>query len=1556
MKIKGKLLFAGLSLLALLGFVFAPLNGIGEFLSINTNASVNQYSITLNSQNAVSTNGDHTLYSPTGGAVKFTYSGASSSSGNHVALASGGTIVNKDIIHSIEQFRAVFTGSLQARVAYVTNSWGEYFDLVSGQTLNLNSYPYYIEIKATANTVLESAYIQYTCLINDDAEEQDTSSSYDITFKAAGSDSSTALTNSNIANQVTSGSSYISSFSDVTKVYEGANGLKLGSSSAIGSFKVYFNNSNVSESITTVDFTVAKYGSDTGTLDIYVNGSNTKSVSITPSAGTGSVTVNANLTSLEIKTSTKRAYLIGMSLNYGSTVEPGVPSRDEIGFSATDANKNNYTTNSVFDNDNGLNVLAKFSDGTTESLVKGNSGYSYVVRDSLNNVVDTSINFASEGDYSVTISYKEYVPVIINFTVGEYVYILDITPSMNVVSFTTADRLSDHLTGNLSATVSFSNGSSTDIAYSSFASKGIGVYLFTPKGFTYEQNTPFGSAGNWKVQVYSLEDRNINGEIQITVNAIPVQTITLNESSYTLVVDGTLQLTTTINPNNVTNDSVYWSSNNEDVATVSETGLVTAIAVGGATITATAADGSGVMATCSITVNAKPAVSEYEINATVNTQITTSSTSSVVFSEDPVTVTISKSSSGTNANNYIPNTYSHTRVYTSQRFTISADGNPISEIVIHGNSAKGVGGFTGATWTNADMSYDGYEVTLIPNDPESDVYCSITATSSFTGVTVKVGGGEPESPIYPTAIALSSSKNSIAIGETTQLTTTYTPAETNVKNIAYSSSNNSVATVSAEGLITGVGEGNATITATAEAANSETVQSTFNVTVTPVAVTSISLNTNSTTVKAGKTVTLEPTILPANATNKNVIWSTSNNTIASVSNGVVTGVSVGNATITATTQDGNKTASCVVSVTAGGVSSSWELVTDDASLEAGDVLVLASSAHEVVNGDISSQIFTDVTSTFSQDKTEITELSENAVTLTLGGSVGEWTFANEEGELLGATAVKKLAWDSGTTTWSISIFNGNATIQNTQQSYGKFLYNSSSPRFTTYSSSPTATMVLPQLYRGGTAEPIDPTGLILNPTSIELAPGGSKTISTSFVPSNANQNKDITWTTSNSNVATVSNGTVSISNSATEGQSATITATLTNIPAISATCSISVVASTLDDHTVMIYMCGADLESGTDNNGNVPSASNAAGYASSDLDEILKVAGQPDDVNIIIETGGANIWQSGHSYSISNTKLERWHVENKSLVKDDSLTYASMGLTSTFQSFVEWGLRNYPAERTGIILWNHGGGMHGVCYDEKKSDDALQSNEIKNAVKSAFTSTGRSTNDKLEWIGYDACLMAVQDIAEFNSTYFNYQISSEESEAGYGWDYDNWVDNLYNKQSTTAILKEICDTFIKDNGGVSSNGDQTLSYLDLSYISAYKTAWENMAVQLKTKLTNNNKTTFNNAIINNVKHYADSDYDYFCLFDAKDFINKLASASAFSSFRIDSSYTTAVLNAHSNLVAYSTAQKGAGNSYGICMYWTNNSTYSYISGIYTSTYTNFSEWQSLCSTYGTYRQ
>lgn len=144
----------------------------------------------------------------------------------------------------------------------------------------------------------------------------------------------------------------------------------------------------------------------------------------------------------------------------------------------------------------------------------------------------------------------------------------------------------------------------------------------------------------------------------------------------------------------------------------------------------------------------------------------------------------------------------------------------------------------------------------------------------------------------------------------------------------------------------------------------------------------------------------------------------------------------------------------------------WTLVTDASTLAAGDLLVMACTSKGATAGDISSQIMGSVSSTFSDNK--ISSLGEGTVQLTLGGSTGAWTLSNGN-KKLGATAVKKIAWDNGTQTWSISISDGNATIQNGTESYGRFLYNANNPRFTTYTSNATAAMLLPQLYRKGAA-------------------------------------------------------------------------------------------------------------------------------------------------------------------------------------------------------------------------------------------------------------------------------------------------------------------------------------------------------------------------------------------------------------------------------------------------------------------------------------------------------
>ena len=77
---------------------------------------------------------------------------------------------------------------------------------------------------------------------------------------------------------------------------------------------------------------------------------------------------------------------------------------------------------------------------------------------------------------------------------------------------------------------------------------------------------------------------------------------------------------------------------------------------------------------------------------------------------------------------------------------------------------------------------------------------------------------------------------------------------------------------------------------------------------------SVALNSQNEELKIGETTTLVATVMPSNATNKNVVWSSDNTNVATVNNGVVTAVGEGSANITVTTVDGNKTAVCKITV------------------------------------------------------------------------------------------------------------------------------------------------------------------------------------------------------------------------------------------------------------------------------------------------------------------------------------------------------------------------------------------------------------------------------------------------------------------------------------------------------------------------------------------------------------------------------------------------------------------------------------------------------------------
>ncbi|EFB6209070.1 Ig domain-containing protein [Escherichia coli] len=153
---------------------------------------------------------------------------------------------------------------------------------------------------------------------------------------------------------------------------------------------------------------------------------------------------------------------------------------------------------------------------------------------------------------------------------------------------------------------------------------------------------------------------------------------------------------------------------------------------------------------------------------------------------------------------------------------------------------------------------------------------------------------------------------SIMVGETVQLSAGITMSKS-VSSFTWESDNDRIATVNDSGLVTGVNPGKVNITAT----DRETqLSASVEVTVNPIAVQSVTLTPNSTSIEKGNTVNLTANIQPSNATNKAVTWTSKNEDKATVDqSGNVTGVEVGTAIIEVTTEDGGKKTTATVEVT-----------------------------------------------------------------------------------------------------------------------------------------------------------------------------------------------------------------------------------------------------------------------------------------------------------------------------------------------------------------------------------------------------------------------------------------------------------------------------------------------------------------------------------------------------------------------------------------------------------------------------------------------------------------
>ena len=249
--------------------------------------------------------------------------------------------------------------------------------------------------------------------------------------------------------------------------------------------------------------------------------------------------------------------------------------------------------------------------------------------------------------------------------------------------------------------------------------------------------------------------------------------------------------------------------------------------------------------------------------------------------------------------------------------------------------------------------------------------------------------------------------------------------------------------------------------------------------------------------------------------------------------------------------------------------------------------------------------------------------------------------------------------------------------------------------------------------------------------------------------------------------------------------------------------------------TVMIYLCGSNLESGY-------------GSATRDLQEMMAAGIDSDALNVLVMAGGTAEWEIGFDAS-QLTIFEIGRHGMRAVRRESS---RSMGASDTLADFLRFGTEYYPAQAYGLILWDHGGGpMEGACWDELFSMDGLTLEELTGALDAAELAS------RLSFIGFDACLMGSAEVATALAPYAQYMIASEETEPASGWNYA-FLSGLSDAESGADAGRIIVDSYFES---ASSDGaTRTLSCTDLTRIAEVQSALDAFFAPIASGLSEDN--------------------------------------------------------------------------------------------------------------------
>ena len=417
------------------------------------------------------------------------------------------------------------------------------------------------------------------------------------------------------------------------------------------------------------------------------------------------------------------------------------------------------------------------------------------------------------------------------------------------------------------------------------------------------------------------------------VSVMGISQITLNKTKTSVYIGGTEQLYASLTPSDVIIKTLSWESSNTSVATVDQTGKVTAKAIGTATITATASDGSGKTASCEVSVTG---ISKITLNKTKTLVYIGGSEQlqATLTPSDVIIKTLLWKSSDTGIATVDQTGKVYAKAIGTATITATAtDGSGksascivnvigISQISLDKNSMylqKGGSDYITATITPSNviiktLSWTSDNNNVATVDQSGKVTAKGFGTATITAAATDGSGvtAECEVTVGIAEIQLNKATATIYKSGSEQLIATIFPSEASGSTLSWKSSNTSVATVDQTGKVTAKNLGTATITATATDGSGKSASCVVSV----VGISKITLNKSAASVYAGGIEQLEAAITPSDVIINTLKWSSSNTYVATVDQtGKVTAKSIGTATITATATDGTGVAaSCQVSV------------------------------------------------------------------------------------------------------------------------------------------------------------------------------------------------------------------------------------------------------------------------------------------------------------------------------------------------------------------------------------------------------------------------------------------------------------------------------------------------------------------------------------------------------------------------------------------------------------------------------------------------------------------